>query len=335
MTIRARLYADGLLTRYTLPCRVISIGNLTVGGTGKTPVVIALASALRDRGCRVGVVSRGYKRSSTGEIVEVSDGTVILGDPSDTGDEPWLIAQRCPGVVVAVGANRPVVGRSLIRRHQVDTVIMDDGYQHLALRRETNILILDASAPFGNGCLLPCGRLRESLSAMARATAVLVTRASQASNLDDLKATVRTVAPSVPIWVTDFAPSTVAQVGGTSTVDSSVLHGERVFAISGIGHPASFQTMLESAGATVVEQRVFPDHHAYSKEDVHRVRQAAERVGATRIVTTEKDAVKLSGLVEGEGRVRGDFWAIRIELQWLEGYTEWERMVAQRNGCGA
>src|SRR3989338_8232861 len=172
MKARSSLYARGLLTQHALPCRVISIGNLTVGGTGKTPVVIALALALRDRWRRVGVVSRGYKRSGADEIVEVSDGQTVRGNPNQTGDEPLLIAQRCPGVPVAVGADRPSVGRHLIGRHHIDTLIMDDGYQHLALRRGTNILVLDAGAPFGNGHLLPLARLREPLSAMARATAV-------------------------------------------------------------------------------------------------------------------------------------------------------------------
>ncbi len=335
MKARSALYARGLLTQHTLPCRVISIGNLTVGGTGKTPVVIALATALRDRGRRVGVVSRGYKRSSVDAIVEVSDGQTVWGNPNETGDEPLLVAQRCPGVPVAVGTDRPSVGRHLIGRHRIDTLIMDDGYQHMALRRDMNILVLDAGAPFGNGHLLPRGRLREPLSAMARASAVLVTRASQGGPLGDLKAMVRSVAPAAPMWVTDFAPSALVQVGGSTTVEPSVLKGERVLAVSGIGQPDSFRRLLEAAGAVVADHCVFPDHHAYSREDLRRIEQAAEGAGAGRIVTTEKDAVKLAGLVsspsplEGEGRVRGDFWAVRIDLVWLEGREEWERMVLQ------
>lgn len=328
MKARAALYARGLLTQYTLPCRVISVGNLTVGGTGKTPVVIALALALRDRGRRVGVVSRGYKRSSADEIVEASDGQTVRGDPNETGDEPLLIAQRCPGVPVAVGADRPSVGRHLIGRHHLDTLIMDDGYQHMALRRDTNILVMDAGAPFGNGYLLPRGRLREPHSAMARATAVLVTRASQAARLDALKAAVRAVAPTVPIWVTDFAPSAVVQVGGSSTVAPSALKGERVLAVSGIGSPKSFRKLLEAAGATVAEHCVFPDHHAYSQEDVQRIRQAAERAGAGRIVTTEKDAVKLAQFDE-VAKQEVPIWAVRIDLTWLEGFEEWTRVVLQ------
>src|SRR3989441_93652 len=221
MRVRATLYERGLLKRQSLPCRVISVGNLTVGGTGKTPVVIALAAALRDRGRKVGVISRGYKRRSGTSILEISDGRMLRGHPEDSGDEPFLIAQRCPGVSVAVGADRPRVGRDLGDCFGLDTLVLDDGFQHLALRRDMDILVMDAGAPFGNGYLLPRGRLREPLSAMERASAVLVTRASQAQRLDELKARVRAVAPAVPIWVTGFTPSAVMQVGGSPPAEPS------------------------------------------------------------------------------------------------------------------
>jgi len=333
MRARASLYARGLLKQQSLPCRVISVGNLTIGGTGKTPVVIALATALRDRGRKVGVISRGYKRRSRTSILEISDGRTLRGHPGDSGDEPFLIAQRCPGVPVAVGADRPRVGRYLLDRHHIETLILDDGYQHLALQRDVDLLVVDAAAPFGNGYLLPRGRLREPLSSMARASAVLVTRASQAQRLDELKATVRAAAPAVPIWITDFAPSAVVQVGGSTSVEPSVLKGERVLAVSGIGNPESFRWLLAAVGATVVDHCVFADHHAYSQDDLGRIRRSAAQAGVDRIVSTEKDAVKLAQLIqtlspsEGEGRVRGDIWAVRIDLQWLEGFDEWNRVV--------
>ena len=347
MRARAALYSRGLLRQQSLPCRVISVGNLTLGGTGKTPVVIALAKALRDRGRKVAVISRGYKRRSGASVLEISDGHALRGHPDDSGDEPFLIAQRCPGVPVAVGANRPLVGRYLVDRYRVDTVILDDGYQHMALRRDMDILVLDASAPFGNGYLVPRGRLREPLSAIGRASAVLVTRASQAGRLEELKDRVRAVAPMVPVWVTDFTASGVVQVGGSASVEPSALKGERVLAVSGIGNPESFQRLLTAVGATVVDHCVFADHHAYSQGDLERIRRLAEQAGVDRIVTTEKDAVKLAPLItslpnipspgapvvlhnatgHGEGRVRGDIWAVRIDLQWIEGQDEWERMV--------
>src|SRR2546426_8142180 len=328
MRARASLYARGLLKRQSLPCRVISVGNLTVGGTGKTPVVIALAAALRDRGRKVGVISRGYKRRSGTSILEISDGRTLRGHPEDSGDEPFLIAQRCPGVPVAVGADRPRVGRYLVDCFGLDTLVLDDGFQHLALRRDMDILVLDAGAPFGNGYLLPRGRLREPLSAMERASAVLVTRASQAQRLDELKATVHAVAPAAPIWTTDFAPSAIVQVGGSAAVEPSALKGERVLAVSGIGNPESFRRLLAAAGATVADHCVFPDHHAYSQDDLARIRRSAELVGADRIVTTEKDAVKLAQINVVKNR-QVELWAVRIDLQWLEGFDEWTRVVLQ------
>src|SRR2546428_1487217 len=159
MRARASLYARGLLKQQSLPCRVISVGNLTIGGTGKTPVVIALATALRDRGRKVGVISRGYKRQSRTSILEISDGRTLRGHPGDSGDEPFLIAQRCPGVPVAVGADRPRVGRYMLDRHHIETLILDDGYQHLALWRGGGRLGVVARGPVCHGESLPPGRV--------------------------------------------------------------------------------------------------------------------------------------------------------------------------------
>src|SRR3989475_433621 len=249
MRARAALYARGLLRQQILPCRVISVGNLTVGGTGKTPVVIALAAALRDRCRKVGVISRGYKRRSGTSILEISDGRTLRGHPEDSGDEPFLIAQRCSGVPVAVGADRPLVGRYLVDRFDLDTLVLDDGFQHLALRRDMDILVLDAGAPFGNGYLLPRGRLREPLSAMERASAVLVTRVSQSQRLDELKTTVRAVAPAAPILITDFTPSAGVKVGGEGAAEPGALKGGRGVAGEGIGNPESVRRLLGAAGA--------------------------------------------------------------------------------------
>jgi tetraacyldisaccharide 4'-kinase len=161
---------------------------------------------------------------------------------------------------------------------------------------------------------------------MERASAVLVTRASQAQRLDELKATVRAVAPVVPVWITDFAPSAVVQVGGEAVAEPSALKGERVLAVCGIGNPESFRRLLGAAGAMVVDHCVFPDHHAYSVNDLQRVRSAAAQAGVDRIVTTEKDAVKLAQLNEVKNQ-QVAIWAVRIELQWLEGLDEWKRIV--------
>jgi tetraacyldisaccharide 4'-kinase len=206
--------------------------------------------------------------------------------------------------------------------------VLDDGFQHLALKRDLNIVVLDATDPFGNGYVFPRGRLREPLSALRRASVLLVTRARQAGSLEELRATIKAVAPSLPLWVSDFVPTAVVSLRGSATLEPAILKSERVLAVSAIGNPESFRRLLVGAGATVADHCVFPDHHAYSADDVRRIMQMGDCVGAARIVTTEKDAVKLGAFEEELKRGRS-IWAVRIELEWLEGREEWERLVLQ------
>jgi len=324
MLTRERLYAMGLFEQRALPVKVISIGNLSVGGTGKTPVVIALANALREKGRRAGVISRGYKRRADEEVFEVSDGKSVRSNPEKSGDEPFLIAQRCPEVPVAVGGNRYAAGRYLLDRFGVDTLILDDGFQHLALKRTVDVLLLDATAPFGNGYLLPRGRLRERLSALGRATLLVVTRSGQARDLQSVRKAIRRVAPGTPLCVTDFIATALERIGVCGSEGPHALKGQRVVALSGIGNPDAFQRLLEGLGAVVVHHCLFPDHHAYSLQDVRRVTKAAGDLQADRILTTEKDAVKLRRL---EGIDQAGMWAVRIDVEWKEGWEEWTRLV--------
>ena len=354
MSVRERLYALGILQQRALAATVISIGNLTVGGTGKTPVVIALANALLQKGRRVGVASRGYGRSTVSDVMEVSNGSLpstrppwSLFDPlhvegkgcpgqtpwplghsaDETGDEPLLIAERCPGAPVAVGADRHAAGRYLLDRYGVDTLILDDAFQHLGLKRDVDILLLDATAPFGNGYVLPRGRLRERLSALGRASLIMVTRARQAVNLHDLLTRLARLAPGTPICVTDFTPSCLLKIGSVETQAPAELKGERILLLSAIGNPDSFRTLVERLGPVVVDHCIFPDHHFYSVQDVQEVAAAAAKLRADRIVTTEKDAVKLRCMQQVTEHM--PVWAVRVDVDWLEGEAKWARLVLQ------
>jgi tetraacyldisaccharide 4'-kinase len=354
MSVRERLYALGILQQRALSATVISIGNLTVGGTGKTPIVIALANALLQKGRRVGVVSRGYKRSTGSEVMEVSDGSFPgtrppwshfdplhvkgKGSPgqtpwplghsaAETGDEPLLIAERCPGAPVAVGRHRHAAGRYLLDRYGIDTLVVDDGFQHLSLKRDVDILLLDATAPFGNGYVLPRGRLRERLSALARASLIMVTRARQAVDFHDVVARIARLAPRTPVCVTDFTPSLLLKIGSVETQAPTELKGERVLLLSAIGNPASFRTLIERLGSVVVDHCIFPDHHFYSAQDVQEVAAVAAKLRANRIVTTEKDAVKLRCMRQVTDHMH--VWAVRVDVEWLEGETKWARLVLQ------
>lgn len=320
---RRSLYETGWLSRRRLPCRVVSVGNLTVGGTGKTPVVIGLAEWLHSKGKRVGVLSRGYRRTSPHEYLLVSDGVRVLTGPSDAGDEPYLIASRCSGVVVAVGADRYRLGEWVLKRFPLDYLLLDDGYQHLALHRDVDLLLVDASDAVGMSALLPAGRLREPICAATRADAVLVTRFGADRDSESVLSKLRAVKLKSPPYPVRFIPECLVhvKVGNTSTVDD--LRGRRGIAVSGVGNPNSFRLLLQNLGVQVQDELRFPDHHAYTYEDVGRMQASAARHGADLILTTEKDAGKLKPFVSDQDPV----WAIRLQTEMIERGEELERLV--------
>lgn len=322
---RNRLYDRGWFSPRRLPCRVVSIGNLTVGGTGKTPVTIAVTDALLAAGHRVAVLSRGYRRRSRAPRVLVSDGHKLLVGPDEAGDEPFLIAQRCPRAVVAVGADRYQLGRWVLAQCPLDYVVLDDGFQHRALYRDVDLLLVDATDERGLHALVPAGRLREPLSSAARATAVLVTRVDASVDAQPIVSMIQQAIGSrvQPILIR-FTPLDFVDVSdGASSVPMSKVAGQRVVIFSGIGNAGAFQTSVLRQGLIVVDEVIFPDHHAYTMSDIDRVRARAEGVGASVLVTTEKDAVKLQALPSLPMPV----WAVRLETQILEGEDRLKHLI--------
>ncbi|MFO0773126.1 MAG: tetraacyldisaccharide 4'-kinase [Nitrospiraceae bacterium] len=330
MTIRAALYRSGTFTTKRLPRRVISVGNLTVGGTGKTPVVIWLVQHLLSQGRRVAVLSRGYRRTSRAPQLIVSDGQTIRVTPAEGGDEPFLIARRCPRAIVAVGADRHALGTWVLERFQIDDFVLDDGFQHIALARDLNFLLVDATDGAGLAATLPVGRLREPLMAAARATQVLLTRtsettgaAAQAGSGHIVSALERAVGrPLQPITV-EFAPEEFVHIMKGVTMDVPSLRGRGVVAVSAIGNPASFVRTLTSAGLRVLDHVVFRDHHAYSALDISTVQRRAHGCRADIIVTTEKDACKLAELLGPSD----PWWAVRIQARASDEARVWERLA--------
>ena len=320
---RAALYRLGWLPSRRLPCRVVSVGNLTVGGTGKTPVVIALVEQLLARGRRVGVLSRGYRRQSRQTELLVSDGRTVLVGPSEAGDEPHLVATRCPRAIVAVGSDRYRLGRWVLERHPVDCFVLDDGFQHLGLHRDADLLLVDVSDPAGLQMLVPAGRLREPLSAASRATALLMTRAD-VGNWRDVAETIdiamgRTTQPILG----QFRSETLVHVATGEVRQAGTLAGQTVVAFSGIGSPASFRALLQRLGATIGGEMIFADHHDYRAVDLKAVRERARQSGADLIVTTEKDAGKIAPLLQSGEQV----WAVRLGLDILSGREQWEQVL--------
>ncbi len=325
--VRAALYQSGWLPQRRLPSRVVSVGNLTVGGTGKTPVVISLSQWLLSRGKRVAVLSRGYRRHGSSPMLLVSDGRTIIADPAEAGDEPYLIAQRCPEAVVAVGANRYRLGRWVLERFPVDYFVLDDGFQHLALHRDVDLLLVDASDPTGLEALLPAGRLREPLSAAARATALVLTRCDPTVGVPGTLASLPALTANGirPIRIQFRAEAFIDVVtGAVQGLESA--SGRAAVAFSGIGNVESFRRLLTEQGLKLVGEVVFADHHQYTQRDLQAIQDRARRDGAELVVTTEKDAVKIGQLV-GSQDDGPRILALRLGTQILDGRDQLERLL--------
>lgn len=298
ITVRLWGYRVGFFRSYRLPGRVISVGNLTVGGTGKTPCVAFLARSLTAMGATAAILSRGYRRQSRGRV-EVSDGQQVLASPAEAGDEPWLLAHLCPGVRVVADRDRYAAGTWLAATTETTHFLLDDGYQHLRLARDLNLLLVDATESFTNVRLVPWGRFREPLSALARADAVIVTRSDRSFDRPALVETLRRhLRPGVPIFfawheLTTLSPVQAPLGGSPSVWRREDLRHRRVAAFAGIAHPEQFFTDLRAADAEVVLTRSFPDHHRYREAELEELSRQAEIAGAETILLTEKDAANL------------------------------------------
>jgi tetraacyldisaccharide 4'-kinase len=319
--VRARslLYSLELLRTKTLPCPVISVGNITVGGTGKTPLVMALAKGLMDRGIPMAILSRGYKGKKTSEPV-VSDGKTIFLSPEESGDEPFLMAKACKGTPVLVGKDRFVNGRIALQRFGVKGLLLDDGYQHLRLDRDINILLIDSHIGFGDHTLLPRGILREPLSHLRRANIFLFTKVEDPENTRPLEKKIHEIHPSSQVFHSHYEP--VSLVGPKEEQEElHSLKGKAILALSGIANPNYFSSMLKKCGMKIVREAIFPDHYLYTTKDLSSIKEKSKRVDC--IVTTEKDMVKLKKLNIDHLPIR----ALRIEVKIWEEKEFYQRVV--------
>jgi len=277
-----------------LPCRVVSVGNLTVGGTGKTPIVILLAQWLLAKGQRVAILSRGYKRTSTEPYLLVSSGSGLLVGPSEAGDEPFLIAQRCPHAIVAVGADRVALGRWVLQQYPVDCIVLDDGFQHRALHRDVDLVLLDATDGAGLDALLPAGRLREPLTGVGRASAIIITRAEVRQDVDAIRSRLREVAGSPPAIVeVVFRPASLLAILSKEQLPAGWGLRKKVWLVSGIGNSQSFRRSAESIGVEIMGESAFEDHHRYTHHEIEQIRSTMQVTGSEFVLTTEKDGGKL------------------------------------------
>jgi tetraacyldisaccharide 4'-kinase len=286
---RAAAYDHRLLKVHKLPVPVVSVGNLTLGGTGKTPVVIALVRDLIRRGRRPAVLTRGYGRRDNLPLIVVGPDSGY--GPDRTGDEPLEMAMRLPGVPIVVDADRVRGGREAIRLG-ANILVLDDGFQHRRLARDLDVVLVDAGDPWGGGHLPPRGRLREPRGALVRATAVVVTKVGSdwREDVDGITRQVAGIAGEVPVSAARLMAGRVRTQEGWQPIEAAA--GRRAFAFAGIGRPQGFVDLLEEAGVEVVATKWYRDHHRYTSTDVERIVSSAADHSAIPMTTT-KDAVKL------------------------------------------
>ena len=324
VSLRAALFARGLAGVRRLPVPVLSVGNLIAGGSGKTPFVEMLARRLHERGHRVAIILRGYRGASTEPMI-VCDGRRLLCEPPAASDEAYLLARHLPGVAVLTGADRYRVGQVALEQLGCGIIVLDDGFQHLKVHRDLDIVLVDAVNPLGYGRLLPSGLLRERPEALGRADLLVITHADSGRDLDATTRAVRRYAPTAPIALAVHRPLGLIGPRSEECLPPEHLVGQRLLAFSGIANPRSFEATLTQLGAVVLGHRVFPDHYAYSAADLQVLSAAARKAGASLMVTTEKDMVKLTRLDRGKEAL--PLFAISISLELVEGAEVLDRML--------
>jgi tetraacyldisaccharide 4'-kinase len=297
LNLRARAYRGGLLRQKRLDGIVISVGNLTTGGTGKTPMVLWIAERLLTEGKRVGILTRGY-RGKTAETqlqpaeTAVSEPATTVGNASSSDEVQLLMGRLGERVAFGVGADRFARGTELAKKG-VEWFVLDDGFQHLQLTRDVNIVLIDATNPFGGGYLLPAGRLREPRTALARADIIVITRSDYTPALE---ATIRRYT-AAPVFHARAQLDSISSVDLDRASESPTnLKNEKLFAFCGIGNGPAFVNDLRDWGYSIAGSKFFPDHHRYSQQDANAIEAAARGAGATTLICTEKDKYNLAGV---------------------------------------
>ncbi len=337
--LRLWLYRKRILHDHPLGCLVVVVGNLTWGGTGKTPVVEKFARALHERGRKVAILSRGYKRKTLPlwrrawialthaeepPPAIVSDGERVLLDSEEAGDEPFMLARNLPGVVVLVDKNRVKAGTYAIRRFRCDTLVLDDGFQYLPLKGRLNLLLVDKTNPFGNGHLLPRGILREPVKHIRRASYVFLTKSNGRPD-PEIEELIRKHNPGVDVIECAHRPQHLQRVGTDERRPLDFLRGRRVGAFSGIATPESFEHFLRELGANLVYTKRFLDHYRFTKEDLEQIFDQARGAGLDFLVTTEKDAVRLEGKLD----FPLPLYYLRLEIEIIRGAADFQEAVAR------
>jgi len=322
--LRRFFYIKNILISKRLPCPIISIGNITVGGTGKTPMTIYLVQVLKQLGYNVAVISRGYKGRAEKIGGIVSDGKVLLMTSEMSGDEPYMMAKKLKDVPVIVGKNRFKAGRLAISKFDPDVIVLDDGFQHLALQRDLDIVLLNYHKPFGNRHLLPRGVMREPVSALLYADAIILTKTDTVNNneISSLLRKLGSFERKKPVYRSFHHPFVSKIINGEKKTfeknrqealrqNSDCIKGRTVFAFSGLADNHNFLRTLKSLKCDVSGFMEFPDHHSYSERDLDEILSAAKESMSECLITTEKDYVRIAHKIEWPI----DLYVVGIEIE--------------------
>jgi tetraacyldisaccharide 4'-kinase len=307
------LYRSRMLTATRLPCRVVSVGSLNVGGTGKTPAAAWLAACLQRRGSRVVLASRGYRRAGRQKVVTVSDGRFVRATVQQAGDEPFVLAAHAPRVPVLVGSDRAQLGQRALSAYGAEILVLDDGFQHHRLARDLDLIVCDGAQGFGNRWVLPRGPLREPLSALRFAAAVGVVDGPLAEADEDC---LERFAPDARRFRARRRPIGLRPLQGGELEPLESLAGARVGLLAAIARPDSLRRSLAALGAEVIAERTFRDHHRFTSRDLADLDQQASLW-----ITTEKDAVKLLPAWAGDARVA--VLVIELAVEQEDGLLDW------------
>ena len=320
-----------------LPCPVISVGNLTVGGTGKTPMVIALAEKLHQMKLQVGILSRGYRRQSKGTVI-VSGGTCFIMSQDSTpgqktainyevtGDEPALMAARLSGIPIVVDKMRIRGGKTLCQQFHPEVILLDDGFQHRWLHRDLDIVLLDAKRPFSNGNMLPAGRLREPIANLRRGDVIVFTRTSDKFPTSETLEQIGRITEAPVLKSVHRAVEWVSLDGARRPIDSKPFSPQPLL-LSGIVRPDDFEATIRSIGTHPIAHLTFPDHQHYGTKELERIAELYRTLKADAILTTEKDLIKLPKMLKAL-----QVWALRIGLEFTEGEEKLDGLIQEHVG---
>lgn len=303
MRVRAFLYKCGVFKKTRLPVPVVSVGNLTMGGSGKTPMVMYISRLLRKEGLKPVIVSRGYGGKATGPVNVVSDGEKVFLSAELAGDEPRMMAESLQGVGVVTGPRKAEVAKYAADELGAQSIILDDGFQHMALERDVNLVLFNSQMPLGNGHVFPGGDLREPFKALARAHAFIITgvdrRKTEKKNRE-LKSFLQRRFPDVPVYEGRYSPTGILHSQKDGIHDAQSISGMKLFGFCGIATPETFKVSLEEMGAQLLGFKSFQDHYGYSRSEMSRLVDQAKSVGADALIATEKDYVKVGNLFSAD-----------------------------------